>query len=88
MGKSLNMDMLYTFLDNARDTKDLFKNLYISESKYMEYANQFPVIFLSFKDYDIENFQQLLKYDIIKFIKRNIDVHLYYTIFVSRCQLK
>jgi hypothetical protein len=73
MGKSLNLNTLYTFLDNSRDTRDLFSNLYISRSNLFSEINQHPVIFLNFKNYGFERFYQRLRDDIVKFIENNIE---------------
>ena len=47
-GKTLNMSMLYEFLDITKDSKDIFKDTYIMQSEYASYMNQYPTIFLSF----------------------------------------
>ena len=47
-GKTLNMSMLYEFLDITKDSKDIFKGTYIMQSEYASYMNQYPTIFLSF----------------------------------------
>lgn len=49
-GKTLNMTMLREFFDITRDSKALFADLAISQTTYSQEMNQWPVIFLSFKD--------------------------------------
>lgn len=49
-GKTLNMTMLREFFDLTRDSGALFKELEISKTHCMAELNQWPVIFLSFKD--------------------------------------
>ncbi|MDR1531025.1 MAG: AAA family ATPase, partial [Clostridiales bacterium] len=50
MGKSLNLDTLRTFLDCTRDTRHLFKGLYIENSTVWGEVNKYPVIYLDFKN--------------------------------------
>ncbi|MDR1532486.1 MAG: AAA family ATPase, partial [Clostridiales bacterium] len=61
MGKSLNLDTLHTFLDCTRDTKHLFKDLYIETSPVWETVNKYPVIYMDFKDLTPENYKQRFK---------------------------
>ena len=51
-GKTLNMSMLDCFFDISRDSKEVFKGLAVSEDKELcaEYMNQYPTIFISFKE--------------------------------------
>ena len=49
-GKTLNMTMLREFFDLTRDSQALFADLAIAQSDYAREMNQWPVIFLSFKD--------------------------------------
>ena len=49
-GKTLNMTMLREFFDITRDSGELFAGLAISKTTYSQEMNQWPVIFLSFKD--------------------------------------
>lgn len=66
-GKTLNMSMLREFFDITKDSKELFAGLKIMDTTYAAEMNQYPVIFLSFRDCkgDKENmfncvFRQLL----------------------------
>ena len=59
-GKSLNLDMLRTFLDCKQDTKYLFKELYIEDSQVFEKINSYPVIYLNFKELRAENYKDKL----------------------------
>ena len=53
-GKTLNMSMLKYFFDvkNKDENKKLFEGLNISKSEYFEKQGEFPVISISFKDYN------------------------------------
>ena len=64
-GKTLNLSMLHYFFAEEVDgitTKDLFNGLKISEvsEKYMAHQGQYPVIFLTFKEIESDNFQEML----------------------------
>ena len=58
-GKTLNMSMMESFFDINRDSKDLFEGLDIA--KHDEFCafwmNQYPVLFISFKDVDGLDFE-------------------------------
>lgn len=49
-GKTLNMSMIKYFFDIKEVNKNLFDNLYISQSKYITEQGKYPVIFISLKD--------------------------------------
>ena len=49
-GKTLNMTMLREFFDITKDSEALFAGLAIQSTAYRQEMNQWPVIFLSFKD--------------------------------------
>lgn len=49
-GKTLNMSMLAEFLDITKNSGEIFKNTEILQTSYATEMNQYPVIFLSFKD--------------------------------------
>ena len=49
-GKTLNMSMLAEFFDITKDSKEIFKDTYIYQTKYVKEMNKWPVIFLSFFD--------------------------------------
>ena len=53
-GKTLGMSMLANFFDIRKDSKELYRNLQISEERSLckKWMNQYPTIFLSFKDVD------------------------------------
>lgn len=66
-GKTLGMSMLANFFDISQDSKRLFKGLEISKNQTLcaEWMNQYPTIFLSFKDISgisFENAFNLLKF--------------------------
>ena len=58
-GKTLNMSMLYYFFSNKeKENAYLFDGLYISKQQEAKsYQNQYPVIFLTLKDMNNNNFQ-------------------------------
>ena len=58
-GKTLNLSMLKYFFDvrNAEENRKLFDNLYISKSEYMENQGQNPVILISRRNAEAENWE-------------------------------
>ena len=77
-GKTLGMSMLANFFDITKDSKSLFEGLEIAG--YLEicrqWMNQYPVLFLSFKDVDGSSFENalgLLKFTLSQFC----DTHAY-----------
>ena len=58
-GKTLNLSMLKYFFDvrNAEENRKLFDNLYISKSEYMENQGQNPVILISLRNAEAENWE-------------------------------
>ncbi len=58
-GKTLNMSMLKYFFDveNKEENRKLFKNLEISKSEYFKEQGKYPVISISFRNYDKENWE-------------------------------
>ena len=62
-GKTINMSMLKYFFDfkNGKENKKLFDNLNISKSEYMMEQGKYPVIFISFKNIEKENWENCLK---------------------------
>ncbi|MCL2815008.1 MAG: AAA family ATPase, partial [Oscillospiraceae bacterium] len=83
MGKSLNMNTLAAFLDCKRDTAQLFSGLYIEGSEKFGEINKYPVIYLSFKDYRIDSFKKLLRWDIIKTMKKYLSPEQYGSILTD-----
>ena len=57
-GKTLMMSMMENFFNIRKDSKELFKNLNIMQYDAFceEWMNQYPVLFVSFKDVEAENF--------------------------------
>jgi hypothetical protein len=58
MGKTLNLDTLRTFIDTAEDSEDvkkLFKGMKFEQSKYYDQLGTHPVIFLSFRDFKLDD---------------------------------
>ena len=53
-GKTLGMNMLANFFDIRRDSQAMFEGLEISKNTALcsEWMNQWPVLFLTFKDVD------------------------------------
>lgn len=65
-GKTLMMSMIKNFFDIMKDSKDIFEGLDITKHKTFckEWMNQYPVLFVSFKDIEAETFTgayQMLK---------------------------
>ena len=60
-GKSLNIDTLAAFLDCKQSTSHLFKGLYIENSLVFNQINQYPVIYLNFRQLRVENCKSQLK---------------------------
>ena len=50
LGKTLNMSMLAEFLDITKSSEGIFENTEIMQTCFAKEMNQYPVIFLSFKD--------------------------------------
>jgi len=83
-GKTLNMSMLRYFFDfeNREENKKLFDNLNISESEYASEQGKYPVIFVSFKNieedewedcyFEIKNLINKL-YNDFEFIRKNLN---------------
>lgn len=47
-GKTINMSMMSSFFDIAKDSKEIFKDTKIVETEYISEMNQYPTIFISF----------------------------------------
>ncbi|NWO18473.1 AAA family ATPase [Leptotrichia sp. oral taxon 223] len=62
-GKTLNMSMLRYFFDvkNKDENRRLFEGLNISKSEYFYMQGNFPVISISFRNYDEENWENGFK---------------------------
>lgn len=78
-GKTLNLSMLYYFLrKNHQDGKNLFEGLNISKDDAFckEHQQQYPVIFISFKDIKASNYQDAYC-DIIDLMRRLYEEHKY-----------
>lgn len=62
-GKTLNMSMLKHFFDieNGAENRKLFENLKISDSEYMTEQGKYPVIFISFKNLEEEDWNNCLR---------------------------
>ncbi len=58
-GKTLNMSMMESFFDINRDSRAVFEGLDISKRREFcsEWMNQYPVLFISFKDVDGLDFE-------------------------------
>ena len=77
-GKTLGMSMLANFFDITKDNRALFEGLEIMKDTELcqHWMNQYPVLFLSFKDVDgtsFENALALLQFTLSQFC----DVHAY-----------
>ncbi|BBM51836.1 hypothetical protein JMUB3935_0814 [Leptotrichia trevisanii] len=62
-GKTLNISMLRYFFDvkNKDENRRLFEGLNISKSEYFDMQGNFPVISISFRNYDEENWENGFK---------------------------
>ena len=62
-GKTLNMSMLKYFFDvrNKEENRKLFENLEIFKSEYFSEQGNYPVISISFRNYDEENWEEGFK---------------------------
>ena len=71
-GKTLGMNMLANFFDISKDSKALFEGLEVSKDYALceQWRNQYPTLFLSFKDVDglcFEDAFDLLKFTLSQF---------------------
>ncbi len=76
-GKTMAMNMLNSFLDIRKDSRKLFEGLEISKDAGIceKWMNQYPTVFLSFKDVDgttFENAFNFLKFIISEVCKQHI----------------
>ena len=62
-GKTLMMSMMENFFSIRKDSKDMFEGLAITnhEDFCREWMNQYPVLFISFKDIEAEDFEGAYK---------------------------
>ena len=64
-GKTLNLSMLYYFLTlkDGEENRSLFAGLDIEKKfpQYMSYQGSCPVIFLTFKDFDVDTYESMLE---------------------------
>lgn len=75
-GKTLGMSMLAHFFDIEKDSRALFEGLEISKQKELcvQWMNQYPVIFLTFRKVDGLNFKsayEMLEVTIAEFCQRH-----------------
>lgn len=76
-GKTMAMNMLNSFLDIRKDSRHLFKGLEIFDEVEIceKWMNQYPTLFLSFKDVDgttFENAFNFLKFIISEVCKQHV----------------
>ncbi|WP_410072693.1 AAA family ATPase [Anaerostipes sp.] len=76
-GKTMAMSMLNSFLDIRKDSRGLFEGLEISKETAIceRWMNQYPTLFLSFKDVDgsiFENAFNFLKYIVAEVCKQHM----------------
>ncbi|MBR1701695.1 MAG: AAA family ATPase [Lachnospiraceae bacterium] len=62
-GKTLMMSMMENFFNIRKDSKAIFAGLNIFQHEFFckEWMNQYPVLFVSFKDVEAENFEGAYK---------------------------
>lgn len=58
-GKTLTMSMMLNFFSIRKESRDIFEGLKITEHREFcqKWMNQYPVLFISFKDVEAENFE-------------------------------
>lgn len=76
-GKTLGMSMLFSFFDIRTDSRELFQGLEISKDTELcrRWQNQYPAIFLSFKDVDgltFESAYEMLSATITDLYKKHL----------------
>ena len=61
-GKTLNLSMLKYFFDikTKEESKCLFKGLNIEKEEEFKYQGEFPVVFISFKDVEYDNYNDFV----------------------------
>lgn len=75
-GKTINMSMMAEFFDITKDSRTLFVGTYISKTSCVSEMNQYPVIFLTFKN--CKGRQRLMLLGLYKALKtayEKINVH-------------
>ena len=83
-GKTLNISMLRYFFDvkNKEENRTLFEGLNISKSEYFSEQGNYPVISISFRNYDEENWENGFKtlkkeikrlYNQFQFLRENLN---------------
>ncbi|RZI47645.1 hypothetical protein EDM53_00810, partial [Rickettsiales endosymbiont of Peranema trichophorum] len=78
-GKTLNLSMLYYFLDLSQPKdENLFEKLNIGQDKVFceEHQHKYPVIFISFKDVKSRTYKEAYA-DVIELIRRLYEEHRY-----------
>lgn len=62
-GKTLSMSMIANFfnIEKKEENKDLFNGLAITNTDKIEYMGKYPVIYLSFKDIKVDNWELCLE---------------------------
>lgn len=76
-GKTLGMSMMAHFFDIRKDSRDIFEGLEISDNRTIcdEWMNQYPTLFLSFKDVDGLDFSgayEMLKVTVVELYKEHL----------------
>lgn len=77
-GKTLNMSMLESFFDIRRDSKEIFEGLQITDNTELceSWMNQYPTIFISFKDVGGVGFNESLT-RLKSIISKLYETHIY-----------
>lgn len=89
-GKTLNMSMINEFFSIEKDSKDLFKNTYINNTKYIKDVNSYPTIFMTFKDCKGNTKEELLLkiYNSLEYIVDDITDNKNYYLVNNKLKLK
>ncbi len=68
LGKSLNMDTLYTFLTDLNDNRALFNGLYIESSQTWHKAHSAPTFLFDFKNLTADGYKKQINKQVDKYI--------------------
>lgn len=85
-GKTLGMSMLENFFDIRKDSRKLFEGLEITENQALcvEWMNQYPTIFVSFRQVDGLNFTGA--YDMLTMVIADCTINIFICLIVKMLQ--
>ena len=78
-GKTLMMSMLLNFFSISKDSRDVFQGLKITKHKEFceKWMNQYPVLYISFKDVEADDFNDA--YDMLVYRISEVCIDLAYS---------